>query len=142
MPFTGPAEDRTAIRELYESYADGANRCDRDVWLGCYAEDARWKTHYFDLIGRDAIGAKFDEIMQSVTDTTFYLQIGSIEVDRDTARCRMYQWESLLQRDGETYDLVGGYEDELERRDGRWLFKNRNYLVKREKLPLSSSSRT
>ena len=55
MPFTGPIEERNAIRELYDLYADGANRGDRAAWLGCYAEDAVWKTHYFELTGREAM---------------------------------------------------------------------------------------
>ena len=39
MPFTGPLEDRIAIREMYDTYADGANRMDRSTWLGSFAED-------------------------------------------------------------------------------------------------------
>ena len=32
MPFTGPAEDRLAIRELLETYADAVTRCDAEAW--------------------------------------------------------------------------------------------------------------
>ena len=32
MPFTGPAEDRLAIRELIESYADAVIRTDAEAW--------------------------------------------------------------------------------------------------------------
>lgn len=135
MPFTGPLEDRIAIRELYDTNADGAVRGDRATWLGSFAPDARWKTHYFDLSGHAAIGAKYDEITAGVSDTTFSVQILSIEVDGDTARCRAQQSESLMWPDGRTFDLVGLYEDELVRREGRWLFAHRNYLVKREKAP-------
>ena len=42
MPFTGPLEDRIAIREMYDSYADGANRMDRAMWLSVWANDAVW----------------------------------------------------------------------------------------------------
>lgn len=136
MPFTGPPEDRAAIRELYETNADGACRNDRATWLGCFAGDARWTTHYFDLTGIDAISAKYDEIVSGVVDTTFFLQIGSIEVSGDTARCRVQQDESLLYGNGSSYDLVGLYEDDLIRRDGRWQFLNRTYRVKRERAPV------
>jgi len=135
MPFTGPVEDRNAIRELYEAYADGANRGNREDWLDCYAEDAVWKTHYFELTGREAIGAKYDEITGDVVDTTFFTQIGSIEVEGDTARARAFCAESLLQKSGGTYELTGEYHDDIVRRGGRWLFLRRDYLVKREKLP-------
>lgn len=135
MAFTGPVEDRNAIRELYDHYADAANRADRAAWLGCYAEDALWKTHYFELTGREAIGLQYDAIMAEVVDTTFFTQIGSIEVDGDTARARAFCAESLLQQGGGTYELTGEYNDDLVRRGGQWSFLRRVYLVKREKPP-------
>lgn len=135
MAFTGPVEDRLAIRDLYDSYADAGSRADRNGWLDCFAEDARWMTHYFELEGREAIAAKYDEIMAGVTDTVFFVQIGSIEIEGDRAQVRYQQNESLLYPDGKTYDLVGEYNDICVRRDGRWQFKDKVYLVKREKLP-------
>jgi uncharacterized protein (TIGR02246 family) len=135
MPFTGPLEDRNAIRELFDAYADAASRGDREAWLGCYAEDAVWKTHYFELTGREAIGGKYDEIMANVSDTTYFNQMGSVEVAGDTARARTFAAESLLQQGGGTYELTGEYDDDLVRRDGKWYFLRRVYRVKREKLP-------
>lgn len=135
MSFSGPVEDRQAIRELYDSYADAGSRADRAGWLDCYAPDARWKSHYFDLRGIEAIAATYDAIMAEVIDTTFFLQMGAIEVDGDTARVRCQQAESLLYPDGTTYDLTGQYEDELVRREGRWRFLDRHYIVKRETAP-------
>jgi hypothetical protein len=135
MPFTGPMDHRLAIRELYDTYADGGSRRDRGAWLGCYAEDARWKTHYFDLSGKDVIGATFDEIMQGVAHAKVFTQIGSIEIDRDTAKVRMRQDECLFYEDGRTYELLGFYDDTLVRQDGRWLFQDRIYTVVREVQP-------
>ena len=135
MAFTGPMEDRLLIRELYDTYADCGSRGDREGWLDCFAKDARWKTHYFELQGREAIAAKYDEIMGAVTDTVFFVQMGAVEVDGDTARVRMQQDESLLFPNGSTYDLVGEYNDVCVKRDGRWWFRDKVYLVKREKLP-------
>lgn len=136
MPFTGPLEDRLAIRELYDSYADAGSRADREGWLGCFTSDAHWKTHYFDLHGIAEIAAKYDEIMGGVSDTTFFCQMGSIEIEGDTARVRMQQSESLLYPDGSTFDLVGEYNDVCVKRDGRWWFAEKIYLVKREKAPV------
>ncbi len=135
MAFSGPMEDRLAIREHYDAYSDATSRGDKAGWLACFATDARWKTHYFELQGEDAISATYDGIMGDVTDTTFFIQLGSIEVDGDTAKVRNQQFESLLYANGSTYDLVGEYHDELIRKDGRWLFKEKIYLVKREKKP-------
>lgn len=35
MPFTGPFEDRLAIRELIESYGDAVTQRDVDAWAAC-----------------------------------------------------------------------------------------------------------
>lgn len=135
MAFAGPMEDRLAIRELYDTYAHGANRQDRAVWLSCYCDDARWTTHYFDLHGIEEIAQQYDRIGETVVDTFLTSQVTAIDVRGDTAHCEALQSESLLYEGGATYDLVGRYEDELVRRDGRWRFKVRNYLVKREAAP-------
>jgi len=135
VAFTGTMEERLAIREMYDTYADGGSRCCRDTWLSCYAEDARWKSHYFDLEGIEAIGATFDQIMTGVAHTKVFTQIGSIEIEGDTARVRMRQDECLFYEDGRTYELLGFYDDVLVRRDGRWLFKDRDYTVVREVQP-------
>ena len=42
MPFTGPAEDRLAIRELVDSYGDAVYRHDAQAWGANWAEDAVW----------------------------------------------------------------------------------------------------
>lgn len=135
MAFTGPMEDRLAIRELYDTYADGGSRGCRDTWLGCYAEDARWASHLFDLRGIEAIGATFDQIMTGVRYTKVFTQIGSMEIDGDNARVRMRQDECVFYEDGRTYELLGYYDDVLEKREGRWLFADREYVVIREVPP-------
>lgn len=135
MTFTGSMEDRLAIRELYDTYADGGSRCCRETWLGCYARDARWKSHYFDLRGLEAIAATFDQIMIGVARAKVFTQIGSIEIEGDAANVRMRQDECLFYEDGRTYELLGNYDDVLIRRGGGWLFKDRNYIVIREAQP-------
>ena len=134
MPFTGPIEDRIAIRELYDAYADGANRMDRAAWLAPWAEDAVWKTHYFEQNGIAAIGEKYDELMAPVSTTSFLTQICSIEVAGDTAAARAIAQERL-KMEGGTYRLTGRYEDRLARENGQWRFKHREYHVMYEELP-------
>lgn len=135
MAFTGPEADRLAIRELYEGYADGASRIDREAWLAAYADDARWRSPYFDLEGTAAIGAMFDQIMADVVDVTIGLQIGALEIEGDQATVRLVQTESLLYADGTTWELVGSYRDVLVRQYGRWWFEDRAYTIKRERRP-------
>mgnify|MGYP001183638017 CR=1 FL=1 len=88
MAFTGPMEDRLAIRELYDAYADGANRMDRAAWLAPWAPDAVWKCHYFERHGIEAIAAQYDEIMAPVTTASFFNQICAIEVAGGTGQAR------------------------------------------------------
>lgn len=134
MPFAGPSEDRLAIRELYDAYADGANRMDRAAWLAVWSEDAEWQTHYFDLKGIAAIGAKYDELMAPVTATSFFTQICAIEVAGDTARARAIAQERLAMPGG-SYRLTGRYEDRLARTAEGWRFARREYHVMFEEMP-------
>lgn len=135
MAFTGPESDRLAIRELYEGYADGAARIDREAWLAAYAGDARWRSPYFDVEGLTAIGEMFDQIMADIVDVRIDIRLGALEIEGDEATARLYQTESLLYPDGSTWDLTGCYEDVLERRAGRWWFIDRTYGLRREARP-------
>ncbi len=134
MPFTGPLEDRIAIRELYDSYADGANRMDRAAWLAPWSDNAVWKTHYFEQHGIAAIGEKYDELMAPVTTTSFLTQICSIEINGDNANARAIAQERL-RMEGGSYRLTGRYEDTLRRIGGEWRFTFREYHVMYEELP-------
>jgi len=50
MSFSGPAEDRLAIRELIEAYADAVTRNDATAWIATWAEDSIWSLPEFRLI--------------------------------------------------------------------------------------------
>jgi hypothetical protein len=73
--------------------------------------------------------------MTGVRYTKVFTQIGTMEIDGDTAKVRMRQDECVFYEDGRTYDLLGWYDDVLVKRDGRWLFKDRTYNVEREVPP-------
>ena len=52
MPFTGPLEDRIAIRELMNTHAHGVMTRDVEVWGSIWADDAYWElADYPDLGG-------------------------------------------------------------------------------------------
>jgi hypothetical protein len=42
MPFSGPAEDRLAIRDLIDAYADAVTRNDGHARASTWAEDGEW----------------------------------------------------------------------------------------------------
>jgi len=130
MTFTGPFEDRLAIRELLETYADAVTRRDAEAWGATWAEDADWSLPDYPEIGtttgRDAIVAMWIEAMKAYPGIMFEAWPGSIEVDGDRAVVRSYTSE-IYDQDGVTMRDRGVYQDICIRIDGRWFFKSRTF---------------
>ncbi|MBP8233537.1 MAG: nuclear transport factor 2 family protein [Rhizorhabdus sp.] len=130
MPFTGPAEDRLAIRELLETYADAVTRLDAVAWGSTWAEDGEWSLPDYPELGttkgRQAIVAMWTEAMKSYPGIMFEAWPGSIEVDGDRAVVRSYTAEVYDQGEVTLRDR-GVYEDVCVKVDGRWLFKSRSF---------------
>ena len=98
MSFTGPLEDRLLIRELYDRYADACWRADREEWLSCFIDDARWTTHLFACSGKGEMGETWDRIAADWVNVAFQSVIGSIEVSGETAKARSYAREIVEQK--------------------------------------------
>ncbi len=128
MPFTGPAEDRLAIRELLETYADAVTRCDAADWGATWVEDGEWEMPDYPEFppqkGRDAIVGLWVEAMKGYPGIMFEAWPGSIEVDGDTAKVRCYTSE-VYDQNGTTMRDRGVYDDTCVKVDGRWLFAKR-----------------
>jgi uncharacterized protein (TIGR02246 family) len=125
VAFTGPIEDRLAIRELIESYADATNLRDADAWGALFAEDARWFLpdfpEYGDTVGRDAIVAKWVAAVADHHGLVYLATPGAIEVDGDRATARLYTNEVYTTAEGRIVRRRGRYDEVLVKRDGRWL---------------------
>ena len=130
MPFTGPAEDRLAIRELLDAYADAVTRCDAAAWGATWAQDAEWSLPDYPKIGtthgREAIVAMWKEAMKGYPGIMFEAWPGSIEVSGDRAVVRSYTSE-VYDQAGVTKRDRGAYEDVCVRVGGRWLFASRSF---------------
>ncbi len=130
MPFTGPAEDRLAIRELLDAYADAVTRGDADAWGATWAEDAEWSLPDYPEIGttkgRPAIVAMWVEAMKGYPGIMFEAWPGSIEVAGEVAQVRSFTAEVYDQGDLTLRDR-GAYEDVCVKIDGQWLFKSRSF---------------
>ncbi|MFK4874797.1 nuclear transport factor 2 family protein [Novosphingobium sp. ZW T3_23] len=130
MPFAGPVEDRLAIRELLETYADAVTRRDAEAWGATWAEDAEWSLPDYPELGttrgRPAIVAMWIEAMKAYPGIMFEAWPGSIEVSGDSATMRSYTSE-VYDHDGVTKRDRGVYEDTCVRVDGRWLFQSRSF---------------
>lgn len=129
MAFTGPLEDRIAIRDLYGSYADCAFRQARQDFLDCWCADGVWSTPFGEVAGRAALEAQWDTIWQTFDSMGFFTEVGSIEVAADRAQGRAYCREIVNLPGGGIRKLVGRYDDELRRENDRWRFARRTYTV-------------
>ncbi|QQN73431.1 nuclear transport factor 2 family protein [Croceicoccus sp. YJ47] len=130
MPFTGPLEDRIAIRELIDTYADAVTQRDPELWGSTWAEDAHWTMPDYPEFpaqtGRENIVKLWTEAMAQYPGIIFEAYCGSIEVDGDTAKVRAYTSE-VYDQDGVTKRDRGEYDDECVKIDGRWYFQRRAF---------------
>jgi ketosteroid isomerase-like protein len=130
MPYTGPTEDRLAIRELLESYADAVTRLDAEAWAATWAENAEWSLPDYPEIGttsgRAAIKAMWIDAMKHYPGIMFEAWPGSIEVSGSTAKMRSYTAE-VYDQGGMTVRDRGRYEDTCVKVDGAWLFQSRSF---------------
>jgi uncharacterized protein (TIGR02246 family) len=139
MPFTGPAEDRLAIRELLDTYADAVTRRDAAAWGATWAEDAEWSLPDYPEIGttkgRTAIVAMWTEAMKGYPGIMFEAWPGSIEIDGDSAVMRSYTAE-VYDQNGTTLRDRGQYEDICVKVNGQWLFASRSFRnIHRQQAP-------
>ena len=130
MAFTGAAEDRLAIRELLDIYADAVTRCDAEAWAGTWADESEWSLPDYPEIGtikgKDAIVAMWVEAMKHYPGLMFEAWPGSIEIDGNLAKVGSYTAEVYVQA-GVTVRDRGVYDDVCVKIDGRWLFKSRSF---------------
>ena len=127
--FSGPIEDRLAIRERFDSYSDAVTRQDLDEYLGGWTDDGARFGAGGECRGIEALRAHWHGILTTVSQMAFMTQIGAIVVDDATASARSYCLETLQFRDGTTRQLIGTYDDELRRVDDTWRFSRRQYRV-------------
>ena len=133
--FSGPIEDRLAIRERFDSYSDAVTRQALDDYLDCWTEDGARFGVGGECQGIEALRAHWYGIWKALSQMAFMTQIGAIVVDGTTATARSYCLETLRFHDGTTRQLVGTYDDELRRIDGAWRFSVRRYRVLVESIP-------
>lgn len=130
MAFTGPSEDRLAIRELLDTYADAVTRRDAEAWRATWTEDAEWSLPDYPEIGttrgREAIVAMWIAAMEHYPGIMFEAWPGSIVIDGETATIRSYTAEVYDQGDQTLRDR-GQYDDVCVKTGGEWRFKSRTF---------------
>jgi len=115
-----------AVADLVHSYADAVCRFDPDQWGANWTGDAEWDMGRGAVTGA-AIVDTWTSIMATMVAVIHVVHNGTSEVDESagTGTGRWYITEQLRMGDGADATLVGWYDDEYRRVDGRWLFAKR-----------------
>ncbi len=127
--FSGPIEDRLAIRELSETYGLGVVLNDPEIWGSVWAEDAHWDFMGTQLDGREAIVGLWNQAMSGLAAVSFQCLPAAIEIDGDTATGIVQTQEVLKFKDGTTRMVGGLYTDMLVKRSGRWVYSSRAFKI-------------
>lgn len=122
--FSGPIEDRLAIRELHDSYCDAVLRTDPDDWGSLWTEDAVWSLMGTEVVGRENIVKLWVGAMGRFDSVSFLGIPGSLEITGDTATGR-YQTHEILVENGEPRVAGGRYDDEFVKIEGHWFYSKR-----------------
>lgn len=128
-------EDEAAIRDLAARFADAASRGDHRTISKLFKRDAVFTIgapNALTVTGADEIAALIDKLR---SDKDFFVQFvhsGLIHLNGGTASARWLIREVALgsAKTGvgkSFYNNFGFFLDELEKVDGRWLFKTRTY---------------
>ena len=129
MAFSGPIEDRLAIRELMDIYADAVNQRDAELWGSTWAEGSSWKLPVIpgmeNVAGKENIVAAWNAGMAMFPFIFMSISVGDIQVNGDTATARAYTTEVGTTLDGTEIRPRGQYDDKLIKVDGEWLFIER-----------------
>jgi hypothetical protein len=127
----GPVEDRLAIRELIETFAVGAMHVDADIWGSTWAEEGSWKLPSMTepAKGKSNVLAAFKEKMEYVKFMSMISFPADLVIDGDRALGKAYCQELIFPKSGGQKTVVGRFEDEYEKRNGRWYFLSRVYEV-------------
>jgi uncharacterized protein (TIGR02246 family) len=133
------SEDRLAIRAVVDAYARCADRRDAEGQKALFTEDTHFVV-YMDgegsdpsqeLTGREALTPVFADLNQYQATTHFNGQ-STIELDADRATGESYCIaHHLFTKDGERQLMVAflRYHDVFVKRDGGWLFAERELYV-------------
>lgn len=129
MAFSGPIEDRLAIRELMDIYSDAVNQRDTALWASTWAEDSSWKLPVIpgmeNVVGKENIVNAWQAGMAMFPFIFMSISVGDIQVNGNTATVRAYTTEVGTTLDGTEISPRGQYDDQLVKIDGQWLFKER-----------------
>jgi hypothetical protein len=128
---SGSLEDRLEIRELIEAFAAAAMRVDGDKFAATWAVEGSWKLPSMaePTRGRDNITAAFIKVMSYLDFMSMLSVPTELVIVGDEARGKAHCQELIFTKAGEHVVVVGCYDDQYVKREGRWVFLSRTYEV-------------
>jgi ketosteroid isomerase-like protein len=134
------AADRLAIRELVEAYAHCADRRDAKGQMALFTEDTHFVVYMnakdpkpsMDLHARDALAPVFADLNKYDATTHFVGQSTIFTLTADQATGEAYCLAHHVTVNGEKRRLMVAslrYYDTFVKRDGSWLFAERQLYV-------------
>lgn len=130
--FSGPLEDRAAIRDAIDSYSDAVILRDAIAWADTWMDDAVWDLGRGEIAGKANIVAAWKEAMNGFSYVFFAAMPGMIKVHMTQAEARVYTQEFLIDKSGKEIRIHGQYNDRLAKDAGRWRFTSRRYTILRQ----------
>ncbi len=117
-------EDIEAIKKLKARYCTAADTGDKDLFLGCFSEDAVWDggDSFGCYEGREAIRGLFESIPKIISFAVHYVMNPQIDVDGDRATGQWYLLEPCTMLEGGEQAVWGAasYNEEYVKEGGEW----------------------
>ena len=121
-------EDKDAIREVFAQYCFTLDNYRFADMAALFTEDGTWDTAFGKATGREAIAALMKSISKPEGERERRIHMVSnvvITLRGDAARVQS-NWEVIQNGpDGPHLSSAGGYEDQMVRQNGGWMFQYR-----------------
>lgn len=118
--------DELAIRRLVDTFCDGVNSRDSELWGSVWDEGgATFCLHGIERAGKDVIVAGFVDGIEAYELLVQVAPNGRIEIDGDTASGRWYILEIGRLRDGSSSQQVALCHDQYRRTADGWRLQRR-----------------
>jgi hypothetical protein len=132
MTGTFSSSDRLEIQELTARYAWSLDTGDEDAFVACFCRDGELVWDVFETPGRwrgTAALRRFIEFFRQRPESAGRQHhVSNLLVTPTAAGARARSYVAVAMRCGNgphVLNVMGCYEDELQREDGRWLFSRR-----------------
>jgi len=122
--------DTLNIQQLYAKYSDAIMRNDAEAFGSCWSDDGYWLLLGNEYHGKEAIVESYTNAV-AMSDFIMHLAISPlISIDGDKAKVRSQVQEILHFSNGGAMILLGNYNDEVHKVDGKWLFFDRRISLR------------